>query len=122
MIDSRPKNIGAYALFFALAILVGGLESVHVQYQATRTVDPFETADAVIAYVLPTLTMMLLAMKLPSIGSEKIADRVQDVRESLQVETPAEHRAEVAMAQERPAVQAPRARPRPMPATDLETT
>lgn len=115
MIDSRPKNIGAYAAFFGLAVLVGALESIHVQYQATRTVDVFETADAVIAYILPTLTMMLLAMKLPSVGSEKVADRVQEVRERLRVETPAEHRADVALAQDKPAA---RTRPRPAPVED----
>lgn len=88
MIDSAWKNISAYLGFFALAVLVGALESVHLQYQARHYVDVWDTVDAVIAYVLPSLVLMLGAMKLTSVGHEPLAEKVAEHEERLKLDDP----------------------------------
>lgn len=89
MIDSAWKNISAYLGFFALAVLVGALESVHLQYQARHYVDVWDTVDAVIAYVLPSLVLMLGAMKLTSVGQEPLAAKADEHEDRLEVIDPA---------------------------------
>lgn len=87
-IDSLLRNLLAYCSFFLLAVLVGGLESVHLQYQARRYVDLYDTIDAVIAYILPTLVLLLGAMKLPSVGHEPLAEKASDHEDRLELEDP----------------------------------
>jgi hypothetical protein len=89
-VDSIRKNIAAYVLFLALSILVGGLQSLHVQYQRGGTIGLAETLDAIDVQVLPTLVMMLGSMKLASVGGERLAGKGKRVRDSLLVETPTE--------------------------------
>lgn len=98
MVDSLPKNVGAYIGFAALAVAVGVLQDVHRQIVNGAGLNPMLLVDAAIVSLLPVLIAILGAMKLPSVGGEKPAAKVQDVRESLRVETPAEHQAEVGRA------------------------
>lgn len=95
MIDSIPRNVAAYAGYLLLAVVIGILSDIHRQIANGNGIDWVMVGDAAIVVLVPVLITTLGNMKLPSVGSEKVADKVQDVRESLRVETPAEHRAEV---------------------------
>lgn len=93
-ITSLPKNIASYCSFFALALLVGALESVHVQYQARGSIDLMMTLDATIAYVLPSLVLLLGSMKLPSVGHEPLSARAEAHEDRLQVADPPQQQPE----------------------------
>lgn len=118
-IDSTGKNIAAYCGFLALAIVVGALESIHIQYQATKTVDVMAVGDAVIAYILPSLVLMLGAMKLSSIGHEPLAEKASEHEDRLELDEPTPKPKRTRKPKPAPAVltesvvQTPRARPRP---------
>lgn len=88
MIDSAPKNITAYCSFCLLSVVVAVLTSLGAQLKGTAPIDPWTLMSSGIDALVAALTMMLLAMKLASVGSEPISAKVDAHEDRLEVADP----------------------------------
>jgi hypothetical protein len=88
MIDTTLKNIGAYIGFAALSVLAGVLADVHRQIVNGGPFDGWLMLDAAIVVLVPIITNTVLTMKLPSVGHETAAAKVEAHEERLRVTDP----------------------------------
>lgn len=88
MLDSAPKNITAYCAFCLLSIVVAVLTSLGAQLKGTAPIDPWLLMSSGIDALIAALTMMLLAMKLASVGHEPLAAKADEHEDRLVLDDP----------------------------------
>lgn len=88
MIDSAPKNITAYIGFCLLSVLVAVLTSLGAQLKGTAPIDVWVLMSSGIDALVAALTMMLLAMKLASVGHEPLSARASEHEDRLELDDP----------------------------------
>lgn len=87
-VDSLRANLLAYALFALLSILEAVLLDLHRQIVNGGSFDYWMMADAAIVVIAPIVTNAILNMKLPSVGHEPIAAKVDAHEDRLRVTDP----------------------------------
>jgi hypothetical protein len=87
-IDSLLKNIQAYILFAVLSLLAAVLIDVHRQIVSGGPFNYWMMLDAALVALVPIITNTTLNMKLPSVGNEPIAAKVEEHQDNLEVVDP----------------------------------
>lgn len=87
-ITTLQRNILAYVAFAALSVVAGVLQDIHRQIVNGGAFDYWLMLDAAIVVLVPIITNTVLNMKLPSVGHEPIARKVDAHEDRLVVADP----------------------------------